>query len=259
MTRRLVPWVLVLTVALHAPLALGSPPASQVAAGRNLFGQYCAACHAITAGGRPPAVVGAGPERSQTVQPGLAPSLFGVGARAADFEIRTGYMPLPHVGTQPHRRRVDFSESQIRQLVAYVASLGGGPPIPRPRPQRGNLSRGMRLFTDHCAGCHQITTVGGYVGDAVAPSLGEASDTQIAEAVRIGPYVMPRFSQQTISDADLDSIIAYVRYARAPDNRGGLGIGRLGPVPEGLVTWLVAAVALIGVCVVIGTRLPRES
>jgi ubiquinol-cytochrome c reductase cytochrome c subunit len=257
MIRRLLPCALALAVALVAPPALAAEPSSQAAAGRNLFGQYCASCHAITASGRPPAVAGAGPGRAQDVQPGIAPSLYGVGASAADFEIRTGYMPLPHVGTEPHRRRVDFDETQIRQLVAYVASLGKGPAIPTPHPETANVSRGMQLFTDHCAGCHQIATMGGYVSGAVAPSLGDATDTQIAEAVRLGPYVMPRFSQHAISDAQLDSIIAYVRYARHPDDRGGLPIGRIGPVPEGLVTWLVAAVALIGVCVVIGTRLPR--
>jgi ubiquinol-cytochrome c reductase cytochrome c subunit len=253
--RRLVP--LALAVALVAPPALAAAPAPQLRAGRNLFGQYCAACHAITAAGRPAAVIGAGPDRAQTVQRALAPSLYGVGASAADFELTTGYMPLAHVGTEPHRRRVAFSETQVRRLVAYVASLGRGPAIPTPQPASGNVSSGMQLFTDHCAGCHQIATVGGYVSGAVAPSLGAATDTQIAEAVRLGPYVMPRFSARAISQGQLDSIIAYVRYARHPDDRGGLPIGHLGPVPEGLVAWLIAAGVLIGVCVVIGTRLPR--
>lgn len=255
--RGVLPCALALAAALLAAPALAAAPSSETAAGRNLFGQYCAACHAITAAGRPPAVIGAGPDRAQTVQRALAPSLYGVGASAADFELRTGYMPLAHVGTEPHRRRVAFDETQIRRLVAYVASLGQGPAIPAPQPAHANVSRGMQLFTDHCAGCHQIATAGGYVSGAVAPSLGQATDTQIAEAVRLGPYVMPRFSQQAISNAQLDSIIAYVRYARQPDDRGGLPIGRIGPVPEGLVAWLVAAVALVGVCIVIGKRLPR--
>jgi ubiquinol-cytochrome c reductase cytochrome c subunit len=89
----------------------------------------------------------------------------------------------------------------------------------------------------------------------VAPALDRATDVQIAEAVRIGPYVMPRFSKQAISDRDLDSIVAYVDYAKSPDDRGGWALGDIGPVPEGLVTWFIAAVATVAFCVAIGTRL----
>jgi ubiquinol-cytochrome c reductase cytochrome c subunit len=254
---------LLLAVAVLAGLLVpirradASPPASEIAAGRNLYGQYCAACHATATQAAEAGLIGAGPLREQDVKRAIAPSLAGVGALAADFYLRTGYMPLAQMGGEPHRQRVLFSDPQIRQIVAYVASLGPGPPIPSPHPERGSLAQGMQLFTSHCAGCHQVAGVGGYVSGAVAPPLGSATPQQIAEAVRIGPYVMPRFSETAISNAQLDSIIAYVRYAKHPDDRGGLAIGHLGPVPEGLVTWLIAAVALISVCVIIGKRLPR--
>jgi ubiquinol-cytochrome c reductase cytochrome c subunit len=80
---------------------------------------------------------------------------------------------------------------------------------------------------------------------------------QIAEAVRIGPYLMPKFPKSQISDSQLDSIIAYVEYAKHPDDRGGWNLGRIGPVPEGLVAWLIAAVALVGCCLTIGRRFQR--
>jgi ubiquinol-cytochrome c reductase cytochrome c subunit len=168
-------------------------------------------------------------------------------------------MPLQRIGVQPRRGRVLFDEGEIRALVAYVASLGPGPPIPRPRPARGRLSRGQHLFAEHCAGCHQIVAEGGYVSGALAPPLESATTTQVAEAVRIGPYVMPRFSTKTISDRELDSIVAYVQYAKHPDDRGGWALGHLGPVPEGLVTWFLAAAALVALCVVLGKRLKREA
>ena len=38
-------------------------------------------------------------------------------------------------------------------------------------------------------------------------------------------------------------------------DRGGWGIGNLGPVPEGTVTWFIAIVAFMGFCVLIGRRL----
>ena len=37
---------------------------------------------------------------------------------------------------------------EIDALVAYVASLGSGPGVPRPHPERGDLSDGQRLFAD---------------------------------------------------------------------------------------------------------------
>jgi ubiquinol-cytochrome c reductase cytochrome c subunit len=51
--------------------------------------------------------------------------------------------------------------------------------------------------------------------------------------------------------------VRYVEYAKNPDDRGGWAIGHIGPVPEGLVTWFLAATALVGVCLVLGKRLGR--
>jgi ubiquinol-cytochrome c reductase cytochrome c subunit len=247
-------------LAIAATVALLAAPAAaadvSVQHGKRLYGEYCVACHGAAGSGiERPRKVGGGPGRSQSERFGAGPPLRGVGALAADFYLRTGYMPLLHLRLQPRRSRVLFSEDELRSLIAYVASLGPGPPVPKPKPGRGELGRGMHLFMDHCAGCHQIVGEGGYLTNAVAPPLEEATPTQIAEAVRIGPYVMPRFSKQAISDPELDSIIAYVQYAKHPDDKGGWSLGHVGPVPEGLVTWFIAAIALIGVCIVIGKRL----
>jgi ubiquinol-cytochrome c reductase cytochrome c subunit len=87
------------------------------------------------------------------------------------------------------------------------------------------------------------------------PPLEDATARQIAEAVRIGPYVMPRFSKSDISDAQLDSIVRYVEYAKHPDDRGGWGIGNIGPVSEGMVTWLIGALVLLATCMALGQRL----
>ena len=184
-----------------------------------------------------------------------APSLHGVGAMAADFYLSTGYMPLRKLGLQPRRSRKVLSPGEISDLTAYVASLGGGPAIPSPQPARGNLSEGMHLFADNCAGCHQIVGEGGYANGALPPPLEDANDVQIAEAVRIGPWVMPTFSKKAITDRQLDSIIRYVDYAKHPDDRGGWAIGHLGPIPEGLVTWFIAAVILVAFCMSLGKRL----
>jgi ubiquinol-cytochrome c reductase cytochrome c subunit len=69
---------------------------------------------------------------------------------------------------------------------------------------------------------------------------------------------MPHFSRKAITPQQLDSIIRYVEYAKHPDDRGGWALGHLGPVPEGLVTWLIAAAALVFTCMTIGKRLGGE-
>jgi ubiquinol-cytochrome c reductase cytochrome c subunit len=245
---------------LPAPAAAAPSPAVQF--GKRLYGQYCVACHGANGSGITKSSrnrVGGGPSRSQTQEPGLGPPLRGVGALAPDFYLRTGYMPLQRVGLQPRRSRVLLSEQQITALISYVASLGPGPSIPSPDPKQGDVSRGLKLFTDNCAGCHQVVAEGGYVTGAVAPPLEDATARQVAEAVRIGPYVMPRFSPKQISNADLNSIVAYVQYAKHPDDRGGWALGHVGPVPEGLVAWFIAGAALIFVCIVLGKRLKREA
>jgi ubiquinol-cytochrome c reductase cytochrome c subunit len=68
---------------------------------------------------------------------------------------------------------------------------------------------------------------------------------------------MPRFSERQISPRELDSLVRYVLYARDPDDRGGWGLGHLGPVPEGIVVWLFAGAALLVVARLIGEGLKR--
>jgi ubiquinol-cytochrome c reductase cytochrome c subunit len=138
--------------------------------------------------------------------------------------------------------------------VAYVASLGPGPPIPQVDPRRGELAEGQRAFTANCAGCHQIMGRGGVVVGGFSPSLREASPTQIGEAVRVGPYLMPPFDEHRIDGHTLDSIARYVLYTHHPDDRGGWGLFEIGPVPEGMVAWLLGALALVLAIVLLGER-----
>ncbi len=242
----------------HAVVVAAAVAALSPAHGKQLYGQYCISCHGANGQGVTHGrTIGGGPQRAPQQQTGVGPSLRGVGALAADFYLRTGYMPLHRVGDQPRRARVLFDDAQIKALVAYVASLGKGPAVPTPHPERGSLSEGLHLFTDHCAGCHQVVAQGGVVSGALPPPLEDATDVQIAEAVRIGPYVMPQFSTKAITNRQLDSIVRYVYWVKHPDNRGGWAIGDIGPVPEGLVTWFLAAALLVAICVVVGKRLKR--
>ena len=248
---------LALAAVAHAqpPTGISRPPneqgLGQTELGSQLYAANCASCHGIAGRG----VQQPGPTRGAANIKGQGPPLVGVGAQAADLYLTTGFMPLGNPHEQPWRSRVLFTKREVSALTNYVASLGPGPPIPQPNPSAGNVSQGFHLFTIHCAGCHQVVAEGGYVTDARVPVIKQSTPTQIAEAVRVGPYLMPKFSKKHISDRQLNSIIAYLQASKRPTNQGGWGIGQIGPVPEGIVTWFIAAVALIGLCVLIGERL----
>jgi ubiquinol-cytochrome c reductase cytochrome c subunit len=114
----------------------------------------------------------------------------------------------------------------------------------------------MHLFTAQCAACHQIAGRGGILPTVGSPSLLSATPRQIAEAVRIGPYLMPRFGKGELSDRELDSVIRYVQSTHSLKNAGGLSLGNTGPVPEGAVGWLVGALSLVVVARVLGKARP---
>jgi ubiquinol-cytochrome c reductase cytochrome c subunit len=218
--------------------AQDAPSPDPVAQGRALFEDGCATCHGDDARG----ILGQGPD------------LHDAGAQAVDFYLSTGRMPLAEPGDEPVRAEPAYPAPERRALTAYVASLGG-PPVPSVAPERGSIAEGQELFTSHCAGCHQVVGQGGVVPGAVAPPLKEATPVQIAEAVRIGPNLMPAFPERQIDREQLDSIVRYVLSTRAPPDRGGWGIGNLGPIPEGMIAWLLAGAALILVVRLLGRRL----
>jgi ubiquinol-cytochrome c reductase cytochrome c subunit len=221
-----------------APSAAGG--ATLVDRGRTLFAEGCASCHGTDLRGRPH----------------LGPSLRGAGAAAADFYLSTGRMPLDGPTDEPERAEPAYPRADIDALVAYVGSFGG-PAIPRVDAARGNVGRGREQFAERCAGCHQILARGGIVTGGSVPALDKTTATQLAEAVRVGPYLMPKFSAAQLDGRRLADLAAYVEYARHPDDRGGWGIGHIGPIPEGMVAWLLAGLVLLGVARLIGEPAPR--
>lgn len=245
----------VIQVTLCALAALLSPsPAgaqSQLERARALYAEGCLTCHGEDGRGQS----GTGPPSGAGEVQGAGPSLLDAGAAGADLYLTTGYMPLDDPRQAPKSRQPLYTPQEIDALVTYVDSLGDGPPIPDVRPERGDLAEGREAFTSHCAGCHQVVARGGVVLDGVAPPLMNSTPTQIGEAIRIGPYLMPRFGEQEISDATIDSIARYVEYAKDPRDDGGWAIGHIGPIPEGFIAWVVAGIALVGVARTIGQRI----
>ena len=68
----------------------------------------------------------------------------------------------------------------------------------------------------------------------------------------IGPGAMPVFS--AYGSQDMDDIAAYVTTIVAEPDPGGFSLGRVGPVAEGLVAWIVGLAGLVLVAMWIGTR-----
>jgi ubiquinol-cytochrome c reductase cytochrome c subunit len=218
----------------------GSPSPELVARGRELYLTGCSSCHGADGRGA-----------SQ------APTLIGVGAASADFYLTTGRMPAAQ-GTpyEPPRKEPAYPPDQIEALVAYVASLGSGPAVPDVNVADADLAQGGVLYRANCAACHQSAGAGGALSyGRSAPRLKEATPTQVAEAMRIGPGEMPVFNTRTLDDKDADDIAAYVKYLHDPDDRGGAALGGNGPVPEGAVALIAGLGGTVAISVwIVGRR-----
>jgi ubiquinol-cytochrome c reductase cytochrome c subunit len=234
---------LIATSALGLASAGGGEPAPDlVEEGRRLYVTGCSSCHGLA---------GEGSDRG--------PDLEEAGPASTDFYLSTGRMPLDTDDDQAVRKPPAYDEDEIEALVAYVSTLGDGPPIPEVDPEEGELAAGNLIYGANCAACHNSAGSGGAVGPSViAPDLFAATPRQTAEAVRVGPGAMPRFSAGVIGDDELDDLVRYVEHLDRPEDRGGAPLGRVGPVPEGLVAWIVGLGSLLLFARWIGTREPRQ-
>jgi ubiquinol-cytochrome c reductase cytochrome c subunit len=183
------------------------------------------------------------------------PDLRSRGSALVDFVVSTGRMPLASPTERERRHAVRYSAAEVRALVGYASTLVRGPAVPTVDLAGVDLAAGGAVFRSQCAACHQAAGGGGALAHgAEAPPLLAATPVQVVEAMRTGPGNMPAFDDRTISPKQADQVAAYVRYLQHPKDPGGLDLGHLGPVPEGLVAWSVGLVALLVVARLLGTR-----
>jgi ubiquinol-cytochrome c reductase cytochrome c subunit len=211
--------------------------------GKKLYAVGCASCH------------GTGGQGTTD-----GPSLVGVGAAAVDFQVGTGRMPAQQPGAQVPKKKVIYSQAEIDQLAAFVASLGAGPTVPTEaqyNPEGADIAKGGELFRTNCAQCHNFTGKGGALTNGkYAPTLEDVDPKHIYEAMQTGPQNMPSFPDTTLTEKNKQDIIAYLDAVNSDDSEspGGLELGGLGPVSEGLFGWIFGLGGLIAVAVWVAAR-----
>lgn len=247
--------------ALFSPANADSTSSStdDIAAGRQLFLVGCATCH------------GENGEGITTEDGGqYGPSLVGVGAAAVDFQVGSGRMPLAAPGVQAPAKTPVYTDEEISQLAAYVASLGPGPAIPTagqydpstiPESDReASIERGGEFFRTNCTACHNFAGAGGALpGGKYAPSLQGVPAKHVYEALLTGPQQMPVFSDDVLTPRDKRDIIAYLQSIEDAPAYGGARLGSLGPVSEGLFAWILGIGTMVGFAVWIASHTARSA
>lgn len=210
----------------------------------SLYAMHCASCHGDHGQGS-----------------NVAPSVIGKTAVDIHFMLDTGRMPASVPYLDEIHREPRFTQVQIAGLVRYIQSFS---PVPAsaslPLVMPGDVVRGRALFAENCAQCHGAAGGGASIGASdVAPSLSEVTVFQVAEAIRAGPSVMPRFGPDVLSDRDVSDIAHFVNYSQTqagePDGEdaGGFSLAHLGPVAEGFAAWLFGLGALVLFARAVGT------
>lgn len=210
-------------------------PEAEIVAGGAIYQRYCALCHNNDGSGLPGTGVEAGPD------------LRGLPVAYLDLVIRTGRMPIVHrpVGAVEE----ELTDAQRVAVVAWMTDefdLRGG----IPQVLAGDAGRGQPLWLTNCAPCHSATGSGGISADGtIAPEVTDVDATGIVEALRVGPFEMPRFGDEVLGEQDAADIAAYVQELSDADTTP-LGLSDIGRVYGGAVTGLLA-LAMVGALLVV--------
>ncbi|MDQ2788845.1 MAG: cytochrome C [Pseudonocardiales bacterium] len=225
----------------QAQVARAQEDPALVRQGEQLYNNACISCHGANLQG----------------VNSRGPSLIGVGEAAVYFQVSTGRMPATRQEAQIAEKPVRYGPQEIDALGAFVQANGGGPVVPsKDSLAGGDPAHGGDLFRLNCASCHNFTGRGIALSSGkYAPALKNVDPQQVYSAMISGPQSMPRFSDRQLTPQDKRDIIAYVHSVSAePNNPGGYSLGGFGPVPEGMVSWIVGISALVGVTLWIGSK-----
>ena len=203
--------------------------------GKKLFQANCATCHGLNLEGTAD-----------------GPSLYGVGELAVEFQMSTGRMPLQMQGPQAPQKPEQFTEEQILAIAKWVQSTSPGPAFPDEKllDGKGDVANGAELFRINCAMCHNVAAAGGALTEGkYAPALTSTSALHMYAAMATGPQNMPVFNDMTLTQDEKRDIISSLLFLQQNESPGGLSLGSLGPVSEGLFIWIFGIGSLIGLTV----------
>jgi ubiquinol-cytochrome c reductase cytochrome c subunit len=103
--------------------------------------------------------------------------------------------------------------------------------------------------------CHIFAGQGGALTQGkYASSLMGVDPTKIYEAMITGPQSMPVFGDRALTPAQKLSIIKWLKNAENEKAQGGIALGKVGPVTEGLLVWTLGLGLLIGAAVWLGAK-----
>jgi ubiquinol-cytochrome c reductase cytochrome c subunit len=207
-----------------------------VALGGQLYAQQCAQCHASDGSG---AIV---PETDRR-----APALVDrpeMTAAYVDLVIRTGRMPPAADPFDNQPRDIAFDEEQRNAIVAYtVEQFGLTNDIPE--VPEGDAGRGQSVYATNCAACHGATGAGGVAGGgAWTPEVARYDAVTLAEAIRVGPFQMPAFGEDQITDRQVGDVAAFMEEVRH-ESGTPLGLIELNPVYASGFVALLAVVMIL--------------
>lgn len=200
--------------ATPVPGGSAAPTEAQALDAKAIFAEHCAVCHGDAGQGRSAITTMVGPSLQAEHK---------YGDVMAAMEVGPNHMPnFTYILTVPEMHAV---AAYVTQQIAVIPLSGGNP------------SAGGKLFRIYCAACHRTLARGGALAftGVNAPRIVDKSPALIAGAIRMGPGPMPSFSPAVLSDQQVASIVAYVKFAQAPPSPGGLPMHFYGPTAEGFI------------------------
>ncbi|MDQ3538527.1 MAG: c-type cytochrome [Actinomycetota bacterium] len=250
-SRALLGWALVAAAGIALlPAQLGRPAvaeaeqlnsAERTQAGALYAGQ-CATCH--------------GAEGSGGVTPAgdPVPPLAGspdVTVPYVDLVMRVGRMPPAGDPYDNRSRKVVLDAEQRRLVTAYVAEefdLSGSVPT----VGDGNPVTGREVFAANCAQCHGSSGAGGVAGaGAWTPPVVDKDPVAIAEAIRVGPFQMPGFNNDQITDEEIADVAAFLKVV-GEEQGTPAGLVELNPVYASGFAALFVGVVVISLFIIAG-------
>lgn len=247
-------WVLVLSLAAIAAVVAFRPAGAQdaqevsqseIAFAEASYAGVCAECH----GGDGRGAIVPGTDR-------MAPALVGresVTAAYMDLVLRTGRMPPAGDPFDNRAREVFYSDEERQAMVEFMTERFD---LERDIPvvEEGDVAVGLEAFALNCAHCHGNAGGGGTAGEnAWTPRVNNVEPVAIAEAIRVGPFEMPAFSEDVLSEDEVNGVASYMEAVAEERGTPVLGLVELNPVfASGFVALL--AFGLLGSLLYIGGR-----